>query len=105
MKQAWNDANRARKNAFNAAYRKRYPDRSKAENQNWRKNSPEKKAAHSSLEVAVKSGAVQRSPCHICGAQVAEGHHPDYSRPRDVVWLCRLHHMQLHAEFKNYEQI
>jgi hypothetical protein len=44
---------------------------------------------------ALRDGVVLRQPCIICGEK-AEGHHPDYSRPLDVVWLCKKHHMDAH---------
>jgi len=37
-------------------------------------------------------------PCVICGAAKAEGHHEDYDKPLDVVWLCRRHHREYHQE-------
>lgn len=33
--------------------------------------------------------------CASCGRP--HGHHPDYSRPLDVVWLCDKHHKEVHA--------
>ena len=32
-----------------------------------------------------------------CECTNVEAHHPDYSRPLDVVWLCPAHHKQAHA--------
>ena len=45
---------------------------------------------------AVASGKLVKTPCHVCGEVQVEGHHPDYSRPLDVVWLCRKHHNEVH---------
>ena len=51
------------------------------------------------LQRAVRSQKLTPLPCLVCGDN-AEAHHPDYSRPFDVVWLCRSHHRQLHAEHR-----
>lgn len=45
---------------------------------------------------AVEDGKIVRPPCEVCGVPNAEAHHVDYSRPFDVRWLCRTHHMELH---------
>jgi hypothetical protein len=45
---------------------------------------------------AIKSGRLIRQPCQVCGATKSEGHHPDYSDPLNVLWLCRAHHVQEH---------
>jgi len=61
----------------------------------WRKNFPERKNAQMKVYHAVKKGLLIRQPCFICGEK-SEAHHPDYSRPLDVVWLCASHHRQAH---------
>ena len=61
----------------------------------WRKTFPERKNAHSKVFRALKSGKIFKQPCFVCGS-AAEAHHPDYSRPLDVVWLCPPHHCQAH---------
>lgn len=57
---------------------------------------PEHAAAREAVRRAIKSGRLTKQPCHICGDEKVEAHHPDYSRPIDVVWLCRDHHEEVH---------
>jgi hypothetical protein len=48
------------------------------------------------LHVYVKRGAIKKGPCVICGTrEKIEGYHEDYSKPLEVVWLCRGHHIML----------
>lgn len=44
----------------------------------------------------VKLGKIKRRPCIICGNKKTDGHHEDYTKPKEVIWLCRLHHNQYH---------
>jgi hypothetical protein len=62
----------------------------------WRDEYPERREAHNAVQYALRSGRIVPLPCWACGAK-AEAHHPDYSSPLDVIWLCPLHHKQLHA--------
>ena len=59
---------------------------------------PEKYKARNTLMNAVKAGKIKRGLCVKCGAQKVEGHHPDYSKPLEAVWLCNKHHMELHRK-------
>lgn len=54
-----------------------------------------KRSARSKTFTAIKNGTIQVLPCLICGDK-AEAHHHDYSRPLDVMWLCRTHHRETH---------
>jgi hypothetical protein len=60
----------------------------------------DREAAHNKLKYAVRTGKVTPEPCWVCGEYDVQGHHPDYSVPLSVVWLCRPHHTQLHREAK-----
>lgn len=65
----------------------------------WAEADPLRKAAHSALGGAVRSGRIARVlACQVpgCGKK-PEAHHWDYSRPLSVLWLCPSHHKQLHA--------
>lgn len=46
----------------------------------------------------LKRGRISRLPCIICGATEVEAHHPAYSLPLDVVWLCKTHHTEVHHD-------
>ncbi|NBW08286.1 MAG: hypothetical protein EBR82_09685 [Caulobacteraceae bacterium] len=54
--------------------------------------------ARNSVYQAVKRGTLRKLPCLVCGDSDSVAHHPVYSLPLAVVWLCKPHHDQLHAE-------
>jgi len=57
------------------------------------------------LNKRIKSGKVIKEPCEVCGAKKVEGHHKDYSKPLDVIWLCKKHHQKLHLKAKAEEEL
>lgn len=56
------------------------------------KKFPDKLKARAKLAYAVKTGQITKKPCEVCGATKVHGHHPDYSKPLEVQWLCAKHH-------------
>jgi hypothetical protein len=70
----------------------------------WRRSHPPtpeqraKDACRSYAWVYLKRGKIERQPCASCGDPKAQMHHPDYSQPLLVVWLCHMHHHLLHAK-------
>lgn len=65
--------------------------------QRWRRDNPRRYLAHLYIGTAKRLGLVTPQPCEVCGAEKADAHHDDYSRPGEVRWLCRRHHKQIHA--------
>lgn len=61
-----------------------------------RKKDPVKVKAVNAVNNAIIAGRLTRLPCEVCGDPQSQGHHEDYSKPLDVRWLCREHHMELH---------
>ena len=54
------------------------------------------------FRAALRNGDVIPEPCEICGTtEDIHGHHPDYSKPLEVIWLCRKHHAALHKELRS----
>lgn len=74
------------------AYRKEYQA-------SFRIRKPEVIKAYNEVNKAVKSGKLIKQPCH-CGETKVGGHHEDYSRPLDVIWLCSKHHGELEKSNK-----
>jgi hypothetical protein len=58
---------------------------------------PDKIKAREKLHQAVKSGKVIKKSCEVCQDQASYAHHEDYSKPYDVIWLCRKHHRERHG--------
>lgn len=79
--------------------RSKTPERKAYHRQNsklmWEKY-PERRSAHIAVGNAVRDGKLFKQPCFICGSTKVEAHHPDYSAPLDVVWLCKPHHEEVH---------
>ncbi len=63
----------------------------------WKQNNKDKIRVHKRVAKAIKSGRLVRLPCVVCDDPKSNGHHEDYSKPFDVIWLCRSHHVQLHC--------
>lgn len=70
--------------------------------QKYRYLNPEKCNAHNKLNYAITSGRLTRPLfCSVCGATgVIHGHHEDYSKPLDVIWLCHNCHTDIHSKLK-----
>lgn len=49
---------------------------------------------------AVVRGKLVKLACEVCGNTKSEAHHADYSKPLDVMWLCRKHHKDVHRMHK-----
>lgn len=73
----------------------------------WKKDKGGPKQRHRNAVRAllwyhVNAGYVRKPEvCGRCGARAPlHGHHEDYSKPLDVVWLCRLCHKEAHTRVK-----
>jgi len=72
----------------------------------WRENNVDKRRAHHLVQTAVSNGSLIRQPCCVCGSvEKIEAHHDDYTKPLEVMWLCKLHHGQRHADLRRADQL
>lgn len=90
--------NRDKKRAWNNAYSKRNSANRAEKTSSWRANHPEKRSAHQAVQTAIRNGSLVKQPCAVCGSdERIHGHHDDYTKPLEVVWLCHKHHMERHS--------
>jgi len=58
----------------------------------------DKYIARTKVGNALRSKKLVKLPCQICGDDKSEAHHPDYSKPLEVQWVCKFHHTQIHKQ-------
>lgn len=98
-------------------YRKAHPDAARESTKRWMKRhpgyktlvmrryaaaNPEKRKAQRSANKAVRQGRLIRpNQCSSCGKScVPEGHHPDYSKRLEVIWVCIECHREIHRAMR-----
>lgn len=65
----------------------------------YQKKFRQKATAHAYVYRALKEGRLIKQPCKVCGSKKQiEAHHPDYSKPLKVIWLCNKHHREIHLK-------
>lgn len=70
----------------------------------WRQQHPDAYKAQTALNNAVRDGRIKKMPCEVCASSTSiHGHHKDYRRPLDVIWLCARCHHRLHTIFPEFE--
>ncbi len=79
-------------------------DKAGESSRRYSERNPQKKWCHSAVNNAVRDGRLLKMPCEKCGNEKSEAHHDDYTRPLDVRWLCRKHHMELHRKYPEIEE-
>ncbi len=82
------------------AERFKRPERKKAVikyQRNRRKNNPLVTKAYNKERTKEFKECNQPMPCLECGIKHAEKHHPDYTNPLRIEWLCRKHHLERHG--------
>jgi hypothetical protein len=70
-----------------------------AESKRYRRKYPDRAKANALLRYYVRMGKLHKSACSNCGtSDDIVGHHYDYRLPLAVVWLCRKCHALMHAQ-------
>lgn len=98
--------NRERKREIDKKYQKKKRAESKESileyTRKHREKYPEKHQAVKKVFNAVKKGILKRSNCENCGSSInIQGHHEDYSKPLEFIWLCPPCHNMTHRKLEN----
>jgi len=74
----------------------------KRAHENYVKRYPEKIECHRKVRRALDLGILSKpSECCMCQKpKKVEAHHDDYSKPLDVLWVCRQCHLKKHGKLK-----
>ena len=54
----------------------------------------EKDRIRARVRKAIRAGKIKKVPCERCGSPHSEAAHKDYSRPFDVIFLCKSCHCE-----------
>lgn len=103
----WRLRNKEKIAAYNKKWKEAHPGSSALYNshrkgkrrvydEQYRESHRSERIARNRVYRAVRSGRLIPLACHECGSQISQAHHPDYSKPLEVIWLCPSHHMLLH---------
>lgn len=92
-----------RKAVVKAQYRKRTSTkagraREIALKREWVERNRHKRNVHIVVGNAIKRGLIVPERCFRCGAEKAQAHHEDYSKPFEITWLCEPCHGARHRE-------
>lgn len=72
----------------------------------WAAKYPHKVKAQAAVCTAIRNGKLKRLPCQVCGTtENVHAHHPDYSKPLEVEWLCVIHHSREHMHLDRFEKL
>jgi len=68
----------------------------------YRETHKEKSIAEGKLNDAIRYGKIKKpETCSICGIKCnPQGHHFDYSKPLDVIWVCVKCHAEIHKKLR-----
>lgn len=80
--------------AYGKDWRAKNPDKVVEMKRSQYGRNPEQRRVWRKVQTALTNGTlIKPSRCESCDAEVSlEGHHEDYSKPLEVIWLCRLCH-------------
>lgn len=93
------DPDGAKQRAYSKKHYQLNKERLRKQNKEYYNANPLKNKAWSAFWNAKKYGKITTQPCEICGtSERIEGHHPDYNKPLEVIWLCAKHHREVHSE-------
>jgi hypothetical protein len=75
-------------------YHKRYAQRNK-----------HKMECQRMVHKAISDGVLIKQPCLFCKNPDSQAHHEDYSKPLEIIWLCKSHHYERHVVLRRCSRL
>lgn len=91
---------KSRKYREDGRVKDRGPEYYLARQRKMRAKDPIADRARAMVGRAVRNGTLLPKPCEQCGSVDSEAHHPDHTKPLEVVWLCPKHHSEADNELR-----
>jgi len=83
-----------------------FRERERKRSKKWRESHKTEHYVHKLLERSIKEGFIIKpnecSECGVSGVKI-NGHHEDYGKPYEVIWLCDICHKKRHVEIKKLD--
>lgn len=101
-----NAKDRKRKERISLMNNKKRLKKYKEQRNMWSKLNRYKRNAHNKLKNALLNGnVIKLIKCEVCGKTncTIQGHHYDYSKPLDVIWLCTECHGKVHRQYNKLQ--
>lgn len=96
----WRDVEKARARGREKAHSERGREINRKAVAKYTAAHPDRVAARTIARLAEKRGDIKRpDKCEVVGCNCSSGlhrHHPTYDKPREVVFVCRKHHEEIH---------
>jgi len=96
-KRRYKERNREKLRLAALEYHRVNREQRNAQNKERYRKNPERNLAQLRVKRALASGDLTRDVCVFCGDDDPHGHHEDYDKALEVIWLCRPHHQQVHT--------
>jgi hypothetical protein len=99
----YKELNRTCGKAYRLAHREEIIERCRKYNKTYKRKHPTdpiQDRARSLVNEAIRHGRLIRQSCQLCNKPNAHAHHEDYSKPFEIMWLCRSCHINWHLKSK-----
>lgn len=103
---AWREANRDKHNAYCRKWNNEHADDRREYLREYRIAHPERMRAQGIVNTRISRGKLTKPmACEVCGkVGRVEAHHADYSKPLDVMWVCKKCHYILDKKRREKER-
>jgi hypothetical protein len=123
LEKKWRQNNQGKKREIRARYREANREKIREDDKKFYEENTDKRCQYQKnhksenaykwecykvYNKAINNGELVRSKkCQICSSKKGkmDGHHHDYSKPLDVIWVCKECHMLIHAKINRAKRL